>query len=225
MKASKLLVVAVAAFLLSFGAAYAQVSFSVGGTVPLSDFANKDLASNGLVNTVNGTTGGANIGAMAGFKYQAKLPIHGLSIMGTVDVMWNDISKKVIEDYLGGEDITYPDFFNVPVMAGLNYTLPIVGEVAVYAEAGVGCNIRHITKTKSAALNTEISYDPAFTLAYQAGAGIKINKLLLSATYYVLGAAPIEGELLTSFFGEYSADMTFGEVNPNLLAIRVGFVF
>ncbi len=221
MKKSRIFVALAAAMTMGLGVANAQTTFSIGGAFPVGDFAAKSSVTNALMGTT-GATGGAATGLSAGLKYQADLPIFGLSVMGTVDMMWNKLSEEVLH---GTDDkgVTYPSYLNVPLMAGLNYELPLTLFLSIYAEAGIGCNTRFITKMKSDALNTTVSYDPAFSMAYQFGAGIKIGRVVLGANYYCLGASSVKGDISSSVVN--NKDMTFGEVNPGLVTLRMGFEF
>ncbi len=221
MKKSKLFMAVVATMTMGVGIAHAQTTFSIGSAFPVGDFAAKSATTNALLETT-GATGGAATGLSAGLKYQGGLPIFGLSVMGTVDVMWNKLSDEVMHG-ITNKDITMPNYINVPLMVGLNYELPITLFLSLYAEAGIGCNARFLTKMKSDVMNTSVTYDPAFSLAYQFGLGIKITRLVLSANYYCLGAAPVKGDVSST---AYSANnQTFGEVTPDLVTLRVGFEF
>ncbi len=221
MKKSRFFVTLTVAMAMGLGVANAQTTFSLGAAFPVGDFAAKSSVTNALMGTT-GATGGAATGLSAGLKYQGDLPILGLSVMGTVDMMWNKLSEEVLH---GTDDkgVTYPSYINVPLMAGLNYELPLTLFLSLYAEAGVGCNARFITKMKYDVMNTSVAYDPAFSFAYQFGAGIKISSLVLSANYYCLGASSVKGDVSSSLVND--KEMTFGEVNPGLVTLRVGLEF
>ncbi len=221
MKKSKLFATLAVVMTMGLGMATAQTTFSIGAAFPVGDFAAKSSVTNALLGTT-GTTGGAATGLSAGLKYQGNLPIFGLSIMGTADVMWNKLSDEVLHG-TASENMAMPHYINVPLMAGLNYELPITLFLSIYAEAGIGCNARFITKAENDVLHSTFSYDPAFSLAYQLGAGIKLGRLALAANYYCLGAATVEGDATSALVN--SNDMTLGEVNPGFVTLRVGFVF
>ncbi len=154
--------------------------------------------------------------------------------MGTVDFMYNTLSDSLKSSTTVG-NVTYSNYINVPVMVGLNYQLDI-SSLAIYAEAGLGVNARFISKYEGniniagliSATGT-FTYDPAFTFAYQFGAGIKMNSLILGVNYYVLGAAPVKGDIhaSTNLLGLATdfEDVSMGDLTPGFLSLRVGFTF
>ncbi len=233
MNQTKRIVAAIAAFVMSLGMAQAQLSVTAGLSFPQGSFAENNAGSFALLNP-NGTAGAAELGQAVNFKYQLALPVKGLSAMGMVEVMWNGISAERKADNNVGE-VQHPTYLNAPIMVGLNYQLNLAKWLGLYIEAGLGLNTRLITNYQgslsmlgSTPLQGTLTYDPAFSFAYQLGGGIKITEhWLLAANYYRLGVADVKGDATATVLGldqEFS-DLSMGTVDPGFLTLRIGYSF
>lgn len=134
-------------------------------------------------------------------------------------------------------------YINVPAMLGLNYLYNINPQLGIYAEAGVGGNMRFITEMESvgtlntfgieSSVKTTQKYDNAFSFAFQAGLGFEIAKnLRIGCSIYNLGKGDVKGEetvktttLNDNISNTNTAYRTFGSIQPIMVLGRVGFSF
>lgn len=234
---------ALAAVLLGCSAsAFAQdgLTLRFGGSFPVGSFGNGENATELALSNPNATFGGAATGFNAGVKYQ--LSIAGeLSAFATADLFYNGLKGDIKEAWKGdSENITLPAYMNMPVMAGLNYTLLDIDGATLWAEAGAGANFRCITKSSAEAAlgtiasgSTETTYNLATTLAWQAGIGVSLdNTITLGLHYYSLGGADIKGESIVSgnlggliSGGSKPLAFTNGNLNPSMVVVRLGYTF
>jgi outer membrane protein W len=118
-------------------------------------------------------------------------------------------------------------------MAGVNYTYNFNNKFGLFAEAGLGPNLRIITKyeryeeSTSRKTTTTIEYDPKISLAYQVGAGIELSKrITIGIDYYSLGSAKVKYEYTRKVKPDGSTDHnndTFKRITPTMVMLRVGF--
>ncbi len=233
MKKCRILVAAVAALMVSFGVANAQTTVSVGVALPQGDFGSQVYGPDFALSYPNGTVGGAATGFQIGLKQQFKVPLIGLSFFASADFMYNGLAESFKSDAVLTE-VTYPNYINVPLMLGANYQFNFTPLLGIYVEAGAGLNARFITKSETTTnavvtnVTTTTTYSPAFTFAYQFGAGVKLVKLVsVGVNYYSLGSAPVKGKASGSALGVSgeTSEITRGTLNPGILALRVGFSF
>jgi len=246
-----LLTIAVLA-LLGMGAAQAQTHFSFrfGGNFPDGKFADAtgDYANNnlnwGLVD--NSKKGGAGIGIVAGLQMKYDISsVKGLGVIVSVDGMFNSLNSEVtdyFDDYIDDNEtstreisITLPKYFNLPLMAGLNYTYDVKENLGIFAEAAMGANIRVITDMENTITqaNTERittqAFNSATTFAYRLGAGIVLNdKYTLGIDYYNLGMAKADGVTYTEVNGTESNNtpkFKAGKIKPTNITLRFGINF
>ena len=233
--------IALAAIMLGMSTtAFAQdgLSIRVGGSFPVGAFAQGSAGDMALLTSAS-ELGAAAIGYNAGLKYQYNL-ISGLSAFASADVFYNGLNEDAKNDLKGdNENITLPSYLNIPVMVGINYAFLNFEKVSLWAEAGAGVNIRHITtSTASAAVgtivsgNTETMYNNSTSFAWQAGIGVSLSKFSLSAHYYGLGESTINGEstLSADLGGILSgtsepAAFTAGKLSPSMVVARLSYTF
>ena len=118
-------------------------------------------------------------------------------------------------------------------MAGVNYTYNFNNKFGLFAEAGLGPNLRIITKyeryeeSASRRTTTTIEYDPKISLAYQVGAGIELSKrITIGIDYYNLGSAKVKYEYTRKVKPDGSTDHnndSFKRITPTMVMLRVGF--
>ena len=250
--------VALAVMLILGGQAFAQThgAMFLGASIPMDDFGEFDGFDDFALTTVNEEDAGAAVGFNAGIKWYFDMGIGGLGVMLSVDGFYNGPNSDLKAAYrdmesqsggqLLGESFTYnatPRYINVPAMLGLNYTLRLNPQLAIYAEAGLGGNLRFITDMESLykgqllGVETSIkdtqSYDKAFSFAYQAGFGIEVAKnLVIGCSIYDLGEAEVKGEQVvkTTTLNDNVSNTatnynTFGTIHPIMVVGRIGFAF
>src|SRR5690349_15323623 len=105
--------------------AYSQSSFSLhaGPAFPVGDFGDDDVNDE--------DSGGAGIGINLGGKYLYSLNDKGLGLYVDVGFNFNalkksvkDDTKEALDDYIGMDaDIKFYKYINVPLTAGLSYSV------------------------------------------------------------------------------------------------------
>lgn len=241
-------VIALAALIVLGGHAMGQHSHGylfVGASFPMSEFKDGNVFSNTALGG-NYNDGGAGLGVNAGLKWDYGVGVPGLSVMLSVDGLYNAQNADMKNFYKqekndwgiinNNVEVSTPKYINVPAMLGLNYCIRINPQLGIYVEGGVGGNLRFITdyakKGSSKMFNLKNSciydYEKALTFAWQAGLGIEVSKsLVIGCSFYDLGGAPVKGELKTIVEGLNSptVDFEYGTDHPIMVLGRLGFRF
>ena len=247
---------ALVAMMVIGGQAMAQTNGAMylGASIPMKDFARYDGVNEFALKTVDATQAGAAVGFNAGLKWYFNVGVKGLGVMLSLDGFYNGPNSDLKADYRNGQwgghfvsgSFSYnatPKYINVPAMLGLNYLYNINPQFGVYAEAGVGGNMRFITQMESvgtwkvsgieSSVKTTQKYDNAFSFAFQAGLGFEIAKnLRIGCSIYNLGKADVKGEetVKTTILNNNASETvntyrTFGSVQPIMVLGRIGFSF
>lgn len=244
----KLAKVLALAFLMVVGSqAMAQTHgcMSLGASFPMNGFADGQSITNTALGG-NYDDGGAGIGFNAGLKWYFGVGVKGLGVMLSVDGFYNGPNADMKDDYkttksdwetwCDNVSVSSPKYINVPAMLGLNYNYELNNQFSVFAEAGIGGDMRYITdynvkgSSKVLSLKNSVNnnYDMAFALAWQVGAGVEVSKnLIISCSLYDLGKASVKGETSAIVEGvETSAKpFEYGELHPFMVVGRIGFKF
>jgi hypothetical protein len=175
-----------------------------------------------------------NIGPAAGIKYTYTFKETGLSLFCSADFLYNTIKKDYRESIIqliesGGPftnvEMEFSEYINVPVIAGLQYSVGLFKPVATFGEAGLGVSLLKLTDSKyqSDQTNGNVSYsiDPAFS--YKAGLGfLIIERISVAVHYYGLGKHTINYKIETSDGIQESVE---SEKKGSELALRLGYRF
>lgn len=222
----------------TIGFAQSGLSVRVGGSFPVGTFAQGGAGDMALM-TPTSEFGAAATGVNGGVKYQLNI-LGDLGVFASADLFYNGLKKDVVETMKGdNENVNLPSYMNIPLMAGVNYTLIELLGASLWAEAGAGVNLRNITASSASAAvgtlvsgSTESDYDFSASVAWQVGVGVSLSKLSLGVHYYGFGASEISGESTTSadlggIFGGETKPMEFtaGKLNPTMLVARVSYTF
>lgn len=237
-------VFALAVMLILGGQAMAQThgTMYLSAAFPMSDFASvNQLSSTALWGGENDNYGGAGIGFNAGLKWDFGIGVRGVSVVLSVDGIYNGPNAEMKECYKDLKEtydllssnitMTTPKYVNVPAMLGLRYTFYLNPQFGIYAEGGVGGNARFITNytAKYTDLlgvkhNEVYEYNTAFSFAYQAGLGIEVSRnLVIGCSLYNLGAAPVKGSY--SVDNVDNVEFEHGTLEPVMVLGRIGFRF
>ena len=189
-----------------------ELSVYLGGSTPLGSFGKSpiivfDVSAEDMLRKVayNGdiTYGNADwVGVNVGMKAKYNIPgVKGLGIMATADMFFNTtFGFKIKEDnssYGVIDEELYSVCINIPIMFGANYDYAINDKISIWGEAAVGANLRIITTSGTTMrvedvdnmeLTFKQNYDNCFTLGFQTGVGVKLNKKYsIGLHYYNLG--------------------------------------
>lgn len=200
----KKIVVLVAVLLIGFGISNAKgaYEFHIGLSAPSGAF-----VDNNYENAIGDGAGCAAMGLDLGLKYFYPLEAKGLSFTIGIDFMYHELTNDC-KDNLGDElrseyldlNVVFPSYFNIPIMAGLNYERPVGKDLAFYGEAGVGINISNLTELKMEGVYSgyevkSVSRFKSLTnLCYKVGGGLVFkNKYTIGLVYNALGSYKFKG--------------------------------
>lgn len=164
--------------------------FHLGLAFPQSDLVDDSYDDDALYKG----SGNASMGLNLGIKYYSPLKPTGLSLVFSMDFLFNPLSKDFRDQYekdSDGEDITFPKYINIPILGGLNYKIPVSEKLSLFGEGGIGLNILKITNFKSKSDSYELSekYSPSSKLGYALCGGVLIqDKYSIALSYFGLGS-------------------------------------
>ncbi len=244
-KLSTLIIAAILMFAGSQLFAQTNIYLNLSGAIPNGDFAEGEISKSGIDWGLfdDDKDGGAGLGFNVGLKFNIATGINGLRAMITLDGIYNGLNSELreyfsdliddVEDDYKEFELTTQKYLNIPAMAGVNYTYNFNNKFGLFAEAGLGPNLRIITKyeryeeSTSRKTTTTIEYDPKISLAYQVGAGIELSKrITIGIDYYNLGSAKVKYEYTRKVKPDGSTDHnndTFKRITPTMVMLRVGF--
>ena len=203
--------------------------------------------SNELV-LFGGKEGGAALGLNVGFKILQPISPE-LSWFVSADVFYNGLHSDIKDDIDDSFDEVEktPSYINVPVMGGVNYSIAELGTgVTLWAEAGLGLNFRYVNGLNAydKGVTTiggddynfkdeyEYTFDSKFMVAFQLGAGVKINdQFTIGLNYYSLGSDKMSytAKRELTIGGDSDSDKiddkTDKKLSTSLIGVRVGFCF
>lgn len=167
----------------------------IGLAKPQGDFAddNEDDA-------VYSGSGVAKTGFYLGYKLLVPIKIDSLYWTFSPGIMYNDLQedfKDYLDDNYEDVDYTLPTYFNIPILAGLQYEKSLSDGFSLYGEAGLGLNILYITEMSISGDDEEYThtYDPSIKLGFKIGAGIVLqDKFTIGVNYMNLGKHKVEYE-------------------------------
>ena len=209
------------ALLLGISASFGQksgLSVQLGGILPTHEFkATPSLVIPGINSF--GNNGGAMFGASFGLKYtyafyNTPLEDSGLGIFLSADAMWNALNKDIRTTY-DNVSCTKPMYINVPILAGINYTLNFGNAFGIWVEGGIGADL--FFKTPEGWKDNLTEYKMGADFAAQVGAGILLGRTVsLGAHYYWLGSQDVRTKATIS---------TANTMKIGVWAFKLGFHF
>lgn len=199
--------VALAALLVGVGnTANAQLHQSIylNGNIPTGKFAS-DVSDNALVrrNPTPSVLGNTDMGkdASVGFglgyrvSYRFDVGMGEVAPYAGADLFWNMISGDLRDDY-SNADYSTPTYFNVPLMAGVQYIYDELpwNDIAAFGEFGVGADFLFITpEGESRKSEMHRGYKPTGAFAFQLGVGAYFGRHVSAGLhYYGLGTHTID---------------------------------
>lgn len=204
--------------------AYSQSSFSLhaGPAFPVGDFGDDDVNDE--------DSGGAGIGINLGGKYLYSLNDKGLGLYVDAGFNFNSLKKSVkddtkeaLDDYIGMDaDIKFYKYINVPLTAGLSYSVKANDQVALFGDAGIGVDFLKVTNMTIEVQSEEIKYnfDLSTHLAFKLGGGLLIqDKYIVGLHYNALGNHSVKSEAKYSGGTE---DLGSSDLKVDLLTLTFG---
>ena len=233
MKNLKLCAFAFMVILFTTIVSYAQegtFSYHFGAAIPAGNFADDDIDD-----FMDGS-GGAGLGLNFGLQYVYPLSENGLGLFAGVDINYNPLSKDVRDDFddeyeyeEDDIDVKYPKYLNIPVTAGLHYTLNVNEKVSLYGKGGLAASFFKMTKWKESGSDYEDieKYDLSTGFGYTIGGGIILNdKIEIGLTYLGLGEHEFDGEYeYEDDFNSDEGDIDDLKTDVALTTLTIGFKF
>lgn len=163
--------------------------FSLGGGYVLDNGAKDDFSGTGIN---LGMKLKCNPGALAGFGFFASADMLYLNSNQNAKTYYQSLADEFVAnnsyDYY---KITLPNYYDFPILLGVNYDLKLSKQFRITAQAGAGLNIYHATSEKhkytiDGNTSSKIVTNPINTgTALQFGLGVELFKFLnLGADYY-----------------------------------------
>lgn len=206
-------------------------SIHFGTTFPLADF--------GADNFLNDDKAlGAAVGVGAGLEFSYPLNDSGFGFFLGFDVNYNwlksDERDDILETYdeldIDEDDFTFFRYFNIPVAAGLNYTIKADEKVSVYGNIGVVANFLKLSNFNIEyqgggdfeAIESVTEFDLSSKIGVKLGGGVIINNnTFISLNYFGLGKHKIKATTSSDTEGvDYDYDW---KSKVNYLTLTVGF--
>lgn len=240
------------AFILSYcGQVMAQMDayLCIGASIPTGNYAKGDIDNWALYDDCS--YGGAGIGFSGGLKFNFGVGVNGLSLMLTVDGIYNNLNTNIKDyyssfsdmltaEYNGGSSLTTEKYVNLPMMLGINYTYYFNPEFGIYAETAAGLNWRIITKQEwvGTTLHDDgeiekktvtYKYNSAYGFAFRAGIGIEAGeRLIVGLNYLYVGGRQASGRKTNSVYFQgitapVSEKFENGIVSPKMFLVSLGF--
>lgn len=200
--------------------AQTKSELQIGLAVPQGDFADdkKDAIYHG--------DGVAGTGFYLGYKLLSPLSTDGLYWTFNAGIMYNDLQSDYKDDWEDemddADDYSLPKYFNVPILAGLQYEKTTSDGLNLFGEAGVGLNILKITNQSYEYDDYEYfiydgyyhslygyyeylaTFKPSVKLGFKIGAGIVLQeKYTISLNYLGLGSHKVKYEYEIEYYDEY----------------------
>lgn len=234
-------------------AGFGGFSIYVGGAFPMGDFKEGSLKNkfpnNWILYDDDGRKGFAGTGFNIGWDALIPVSKNGLGIFLGMDYFrngYNSAMKKFVKDNDEVEKAPRVSNF-IPLMFGLRYLGNISNNFGIWGEAGIGPNIRMISKLEVEWKGTEYDYygnshsyeetlttkyNTAVTFAFKIGVGVMIAKhFSIGLDYYGLGSAQVKAtdtwEYHSSYYGnEHDSNTWKGkDLKCSNLVFRAGVKF
>lgn len=162
--------------------------------------------------------------AATGFNFAAKAQyriVRGIELFATAEIFYNPANKKDIKTL--DEFQTFSDYYNIPIMIGVNLNIIENNSFRWSVESGCGLNISKRTN-QSFSYSTEAKFGTYSSFAFQVGTSFTFYKrFVLGLNYYVLGSGTVTAKI--SSIESVLSGVTSVSMNPRLLTIRLGYKF
>lgn len=212
-----------AALLFGAHSAQAQIEQSVylNGSIPTAQF-NDPVAVNMTLNqpmTKAQYGQAASVGIGLGYRvgYVFDIGFGYVTPFLNADLQWNQIKSSVRDEFTSARcDI--PQYFNIPIMLGVNYRYELTDVFTLFGEFGLGDDI--FIGTQEGWTNILYKYKTSSAMAWEIGAGSFFgDHVSLGIHYYGLGKHSIDYSN-----HDNSADPVVTR-KMGSLALRIGFHF
>lgn len=149
----------------------------------------------------------AKIGFGLGYRasYRFDVGVGEVAPFVGVDFLWNTIAGKWSDMY-AGYNYSTPNYFNLPVMAGVSYFYDeLWNDITPYAEFGLGADFLFITPEGKGEGIEYFAYKPTGAFAWMIGVGAWFGRHVSAGLYY-------------NGFGKHYIDYTDNTIKDNAFA-------
>ena len=178
------------AFLLAGITANAQLETSIflNGSTPTGQFNDKVTLDEGQVvlgkdNIGKSATAGIGLGARIGYRFD--IGYGEVAPFVNLDIQWNRCSSDIQDAHvLKSSDC--PEYFNVPIVVGIQYAFPLTDIIKPFAEFAVGSDIFMATQEGWGGSSERCFYRYSIrnALCWELGAGSYFGRHVSAGIYY-----------------------------------------
>lgn len=212
---------------MGFGAhAQLETSIFLDGNLPAAEFNNaidNVVLPMGKTKVGTGATAGIGLGLRVGYHFD--IGFGEVTPFLNADLYWNQMRESYRTEY-EKQFCDVPNYFNLPIMLGVNYRYPLNDIIMPFAEFAVGSDFFVITQEGWGGANDRPFYrfNNTNTLACQFGIGSYFgNHVSAGLHYYGLGKHIIDYSADDSRFMKNADE--FVKRNIGMLVARIGFHF
>jgi len=170
-----------------------KTSLHIGTTIPTSDFADDNINHE--------SAGLAGVGFDLGLQLLFPLNKSGLNLYCETDVLMNGFSKNAkddLENDAGNNvDVTCPIYFNIPIVAGVNYSAKANEVLSFFGNCGLGIDFLKATNMKWEGNNNKTIYETdllkGFAVKFGGGCMFK-DKYSINLNYCIFGKQEVKGK-------------------------------
>lgn len=221
----KSLVLGIALFAFS-SAAYAQLESGIyfNMVIPTGGFA-EDVSAIPFGQSEIGKDAVFGIGGTYRIGYDFDIQVGHIQPFAEVSLLWNRVSSSTRDVYdKPAVDGKAPNYFNFPLMLGINYKYPLSELLQPYGEFGIGTDLFIVSKEslKDPILGeVNLKYGATANLCWQIGAGVIVGQYFSAGlTYMNLGKHKMEYTSSSNKLGDSYSKRTLGAI-----MLRLGFHF
>ena len=245
---------------------------SVGGSFPIGNYSSFSYDPNTLITScglmdVDANGGAASTGLNLGVEALFQMQNDNINFTLSADFNYNGLNSESksyinrVASYLdnslrnqvqssGGTSISSscvvdgtPSYFNIPVLAGMRYTMPMKNGMDIFAEASIGMNLRIVTPIiftermnylyggyyEEMTIDTRYKYAMKGTMAFRLGAGVRFTEnLSLGAYYYYMGKGDVSVTVISKEPNNSSIQPSeqseqYGTVNPMMAVVKLSY--
>ncbi len=215
-----------------------ESSFYFNGFLPTAEFNNAShvVDEAGVFTPMNGhnvaSDASAGLGISARFGIWCNIGYGELLPFAEASLLWNATKSTVRDEY---EESSYadiatstmlPNYFNVPLMAGLKYRYNVVDAVSPFVEFSLGVDFFFITRNGFKGLDyLTYAYKPSSSFCWNVGLGTYLGENV-SVGFYYLGLGDHQITYTDRSYANHTdGPQKFPRRNLGEFALRFGFHF
>ena len=180
-----------------------------------------------------GKNAGLGVGLGYRVSYRFDVGFGEVSPYIHADFQWNRVKGDMRDQYMNANDGNAPNYFNIPIYAGVNYRYQLTEIFTPFAEFGIGPDFFMITKETGSTIacpNFKLRYQTTCNVAWQIGLGSFFGQHVSAGLHYSgYGKHAVKytsaTEVPTALVAEDAADTKTQTRSVGLFSLRIGFHF